>query len=87
MVKQTISHILSPDNLEPLLEKARKQQELLTVREVAQCLRVDTTTVRRWVKTGALPAVILPHASERLGYRIRRETLDTVLTPIGGTKC
>ena len=28
--------------------------ELLTVSEVAKILRVDDTTVRRWVKQGAL---------------------------------
>lgn len=53
--------------------------ELLTVREVAQQLRVDDTTVRRWVKQGALEAVILPHVNERQAYRIKRETLNRVL--------
>ena len=28
-------------------------EELLTVREVARRLRVDDTTVRRWISTGA----------------------------------
>ncbi|GCE20007.1 hypothetical protein KDK_38070 [Dictyobacter kobayashii] len=53
--------------------------ELLTVSEVADILRVDDTTVRRWVKQGALEAVILPHVNERQAYRIKRETLDRVL--------
>jgi excisionase family DNA binding protein len=53
--------------------------ELLTVSEVARILRVDDTTVRRWVKQGALEAVILPHVNERQGYRIKRETLNRVL--------
>lgn len=53
--------------------------ELLTVSEVAQILRVDDTTVRRWVKQGALSAVVLPHVNERQAYRIKRETLDTLL--------
>ena len=35
--------------------------DLLTIREVAQALRVDDTTVRRWVKQGLLEAVTLPH--------------------------
>lgn len=52
---------------------------LLTVSEVAEILRVDDTTVRRWVKQGALEAVILPHPNERQAYRIKRETLDKVL--------
>lgn len=53
--------------------------ELLTVSEVADILRVDDTTVRRWVKGGVLEAVILPHVGERQGYRIKRETLNRVL--------
>jgi excisionase family DNA binding protein len=54
--------------------------ELLTVSEVAEILRVDDTTVRRWVKQGALEAVILPHVNERQAYRIKRNTLDRVLS-------
>lgn len=56
--------------------------ELLTVSEVANILRVDDTTVRRWVKFGVLEAVILPHVRERQAYRIRRDTLDKVLNPV-----
>jgi len=58
------------------------KSDLMTVHEVARILRVDDTTVRRWVKQGALEAVILPHANERQAYRIKRETLNKVL----GTK-
>jgi len=53
--------------------------DLLTVSEVARILRVDDTTVRRWVKQGALEAVVLPHVNARQAYRIKRETLDRVL--------
>ncbi|HVB20322.1 MAG TPA: helix-turn-helix domain-containing protein [Ktedonobacteraceae bacterium] len=53
--------------------------ELLTVAEVARILRVDNTTVRRWVKQGSLEAVVLPHINMRQVYRIKRETLDKVL--------
>ena len=53
--------------------------ELLTVSEVASLLRVENTTVRRWVKQGALEAVVLPHIHERQVYRIKRETLDKML--------
>jgi len=53
--------------------------DLLTVSEVAKILRVDDTTVRRWVKQGALEAVVLPHLNTRQAYRIKRETLDRVL--------
>lgn len=53
--------------------------ELLTVGEVARILRVDNTTVRRWVKQGSLEAVVLPHVNMRQVYRIKRETLNKVL--------
>ena len=54
--------------------------ELLTVREVAKRLRVDDTTVRRWIKNGVLEAITLPHHGKRQVYRVRRETLDALLT-------
>lgn len=54
---------------------------LLTVTQVAEILNVDDTTVRRWIKGGALEAVILPHINTRLAYRIKRETLEGYLTP------
>lgn len=53
--------------------------ELLTVSEVARILRVDDTTVRRWIKNGALSAVSLPHAGLRVAHRVRKDTLDQVL--------
>lgn len=57
--------------------------DLLTVSEVARILRVDDTTVRRWVKQGALEAVVLPHVNARQAYRVRRSTLEAVIgTPI-----
>jgi excisionase family DNA binding protein len=56
--------------------------ELLTVHEVAQALRVDDTTVRRWIKSGALEAICLPHANKRCAYRVRKDTLDKLLTSI-----
>jgi excisionase family DNA binding protein len=54
-------------------------EELLTVTEVANILRVDTTTVRRWVKGGALEAIVLPHVHTRQAYRIRRKAIDQLL--------
>ncbi len=56
-----------------------KMEDLLTVTEVAQRLRVDHTTVRRWIKRGALEAIILPHRGPRLGYRIKKSTIETLL--------
>jgi excisionase family DNA binding protein len=58
---------------------ANDMDELLTVREVARRLRVDDTTVRRWIKTGALEAISLPHKGKRQAYRIKKSTLDILL--------
>jgi excisionase family DNA binding protein len=57
--------------------------DLLTVEEVARRLRVNTTTVRRWIKLGTLEAVTLPHAGKRASYRIYKATLTTMIE--GGT--
>lgn len=48
--------------------------ELLTVAEVADLLRVSTMTVYRLIRSGELPAV-------RVGrnYRVRRRDLDSYL--------
>lgn len=59
---------------------AEEIEELLTVREVARRLRVDDTTVRRWIKSGALEAITLPHRGRRQAYRIKKSTLDKLLT-------
>lgn len=56
-----------------------EQEELLTVTEVAKVLRVDTTTVRRWIRDGTLEAVMLPTRGERHTYRIRKATIDAML--------
>ena len=56
-----------------------QNDELLTVREVARRLRVDDTTVRRWIKHGTLEAVSLPHVGKRQAYRVRRSTIDELL--------
>ena len=58
---------------------AEETDELLTVHEVARRLRVDDTTVRRWIKSGALEAVTLPHKGKRQAYRIKKSTLDALL--------
>ena len=56
-----------------------KTEELLTVGEVARRLRVDETTVRRWIKSGALEAITLPNRSKRQSYRIKQSTLEMLL--------
>jgi excisionase family DNA binding protein len=58
---------------------AEDLDELLTVREVAKRLRVDDTTVRRWIKSGALEAITLPHRGKRQAYRVKRSTMDKLL--------
>jgi len=56
-----------------------QREDLLTVHEVAQRLRVDDTTVRRWIKSGAMEAVALPHRGKRQAYRVKKSTLDNLL--------
>lgn len=69
---------LSPSSVAKLLIIS---SDLLTVAEVAEILRVDDTTVRRWVKQGAMAAVVLPHANDRQAYRIKRETVEALINP------
>lgn len=52
---------------------------LLTVKEFADKLRIDSTTVRRWIKNGVLEAISLPHQNTRQAYRIKSETLTKLL--------
>jgi len=59
------------------------ESELMTVSEVAQKLRVDSTTVRRWIKNGIMAAISLPHQNKRQAYRIHKATLERLLE---GTK-
>ena len=56
-----------------------QQEDLFTVREVARRLRVDDTTVRRWISSGTLEAITLPHVGKRQAYRIKTSTLDALL--------
>jgi excisionase family DNA binding protein len=53
---------------------SERQHELLTVREVADAMRVSTMTVYRLIRAGALPAI-------RVGkhFRIRARDLDEYL--------
>ena len=62
-----------------------KETKLLTVHEVAAILRVDDTTVRRWIKNGVLEAVRLPHLNKRESYRVRQETVDKLIKGTGAT--
>ncbi len=57
-----------------------QKSDLLTIAEVARRLRVDSTTVRRWITNGILEAVILPHQGARLSYRVRQQTLTDLVS-------
>jgi excisionase family DNA binding protein len=56
-----------------------KEDRLLTIAEVAKHLRVDDTTVRRWINNGVMEAVSLPHLNKRQSYRVKQSTLASVL--------
>ncbi len=69
----------SSSNGAGVIKMAEDLEELLTVREVAQRLRVDDTTVRRWIKSGTLEAITLPHKGKRSAYRVKKSTMDKLL--------
>ncbi len=76
------STTLARDNHNETRENVMPEEnydELLTVHEVARRLRVDDTTVRRWIKSGSLDAVTLPHRAKRQAYRVKQSTIDTML--------
>lgn len=74
----TLSREYQNDVRENIMSE-EKFDELLTVHEVARRLRVDDTTVRRWIKSGSLEAVTLPHRAKRQAYRVKQSTIDTML--------
>ena len=53
--------------------------DFFTVKEVALLLRVDISTVRRWIQRGVLPTVTLPQTGVRQVFRIRSSTLEALL--------
>lgn len=63
-------HTLVPEEAQVALE------ELLTVAEVAQHLRLTQDTIRTWCRTGKLRATLL---SRKGGYRIPRSELQRIL--------
>ena len=69
----------SASNGAGVIKMAEDLEELLTVREVARRLRVDDTTVRRWIKSGSLEAITLPHRGKRSAYRVKKSTMDKLL--------
>jgi excisionase family DNA binding protein len=53
-----------------------RDDELMTVAEVAALLKISEVTVRRWIVQGELSAVKLPG---RGIYRVRRSVIDRLL--------
>jgi len=49
--------------------------DLLTVQEVARRYRVDDSTVRRWINSGALEAITLPGRGKRQVHRVKKSAL------------
>lgn len=56
------------------------EQEYVTPRQVAQRLRVDYTTVMRWIRTGILPVETI-REGRRNRHRIKKATIETLETP------
>jgi excisionase family DNA binding protein len=47
---------------------------LMTLAEVAELLRVDVETVRRWCRTGEIQAVKVGRV-----WRVKRETIEAIM--------
>jgi len=56
------------------------EQEYITPRELAEWLRVNYTTVMRWIRTGILPVETI-REGRRNRHRIRRTTIEALETP------
>jgi len=53
------------------------QDTWLTVQDITQELKVHEESVRRWIRSGELPAILL--GSAKGGYRVRRSDFDHFL--------
>ncbi len=74
------SNTITPEQAEKEeIAGGARLEELLTVHEVARRLRVDDTTVRRWIKNGVLEAITLPHKGKRQAYRVKQSTLEILI--------
>ena len=58
-------------------------EEWLTVEEVAEKLKVNEETVRRWIRANKLQ--VLDLGGQRAGYRIRRRDAEEFLRQRFGT--
>jgi excisionase family DNA binding protein len=53
-----------------------KDDQVLTVKEVATLLKVSIVTVRRWLRQGKFPVLKVGRA-----YRIRTKDIEAAFTP------
>jgi excisionase family DNA binding protein len=53
------------------MRKKHMEEKVYTVKEVASQLRVDTKTVRKWIRSGELTAIDIGGE-----YRVRQSALD-----------
>lgn len=62
-----------------------REDEWMTVRDVAAYLKVHEETVRRWIRDGEL--AVLDLGGQKTGYRVRRDALDRFIAerygPVG----
>lgn len=70
MTDQSIPKVNFPDQSIPVVPGKRKitlddMPDLLTVREVAEILRVSPLTIKRWGKRGKLPAIRINSRGDR----------------------
>src|SRR5690348_13991098 len=62
-----------------ILKRMKEEEELLTIREAANALGVHYVTVRQWIFSGALEAMILPRGECQNSYLIKRSVINTIL--------
>ncbi len=55
-------------------------QEYLTPREIAKLLRIDYTTVLRWIRAGLLP-VETNQEGKRNRHRVKKAAIEALETP------
>ncbi|MBO0782140.1 MAG: helix-turn-helix domain-containing protein [Ktedonobacteraceae bacterium] len=55
--------------------------EFFTVGEVARRLRIDPSTLRRWIRQGLVEAVVLPARGGRQSFRIPCASVAQLVRP------
>ncbi len=64
----------APDALPP----PAPADDLISLSALSYALRVDTTTLRRWIEQGRLTPDREPHADERTGFFFQRRRIDEI---------